>query len=264
MKFTLGLILMLSVQGCESGQNNNTMNSSLTKPVTEAALPDNNQNPQLHSVSVVEVIQVDNYSYLKVKEGASEMWMAVPRLDTKPGDTLYYESGMLMTNFESKELKRVFDKILFVDKISKDPLALTPKKDIAVIPPNNHGNIPDKNQTIPPTGSSKDSVKRQIKIELAKNGISVATLLKNPKAFEGKTVIVRGEITKYTSGVMGKNWVHIQDGTDYNGKFEIVITTAAELKDGETATFEGLITLNKDLGFGYFFEILMENAKVIK
>jgi hypothetical protein len=103
-----------------------------------------------------------------------------------------------------------------------------------------------------------------IKIEAPKNGVSIASILKNPKTYEGKSVIVKGKITKYTSGVMGKNWVHIQDGTEYNGKFEIVITTLAELKDGDTATFEGLITLNKDLGYGYFFEVLMEDAKAIK
>ena len=63
---------------------------------------------------------------------------------------------------------------------------------------------------------------------------------------------------------MGKNWVHIQDGTDYKGKFEIVITTSDESKAGATVTFEGKIVLNKDLGYGYFFEVLMEDAKIKK
>lgn len=260
MKFVLGLIFLLSVQACGSGQGNNTGNPSLKEGVTETSLMGN----QPHSVSVLEVIQVANYTYLRVKENDSEIWIAAPSLDTKPGDTLYYENGMLMSQFESKELKRIFDKILFVDKLSKNPAALLPQKDSVVVLPPNHVNITENKQPAPNTGSSKDSVKQSIKVDPVKNGITIADVLKNPKAYEGKTVIIRGKVTKYTAAVMGKNWVHIQDGSDYNGKFEMVITTLAELKDGETATFEGTITLNKDLGYGYFFEVLMENAKVIR
>lgn len=263
MKFILCLILMYSVQGCDSKQTNAATNSSVQEPSNDASLI-TNQKQEIHRVSVLEVIQVENYTYLRVKEGEKELWIAVPAIEVKPGEILYYASGMLMTKFESKELKRTFDNILFVDKISKDQTAFEPKKDTAVALPPNHVNISNSVQNTPAMGSSKDSIKQNIKIEPAKNGISIAELLKNPKAYEGKTIIVKGKVTKYIAGVMGKNWVHIQDGTDYKGKFELVITTSAELKDGETATFEGSITLNKDLGYGYFYEILLEDAKLIK
>ena len=263
MKFFLSLILLFSIQSCNSNQVSNKENTEVREPLRESSLS-NNQKQDVHKVSVLEIIQVANYTYLRVKKENNDFWIAAPALNVKPGDILYYQGGMLMTKFESKELKRTFDNILFVDKISKDQTAFEPKKDTAVALPPNHVNISNSVQNTPAMGSSKDSIKQNIKIEPAKNGISIAELLKNPKAYEGKTIIVKGKVTKYIADVMGKNWVHIQDGTDYKGKFELVITTSAELKDGETATFEGSITLNKDLGYGYFYDILLEDAKLIK
>jgi len=61
---------------------------------------------------------------------------------------------------------------------------------------------------------------------------------------------------------MGKNWIHIQDGTDYKGSFDLAITSAISVMVGDTLTFEGKITLDKDLGYGYFFDVLMEDAQV--
>ena len=261
MKFILAFILLFSIQGCNSNQSNNELSKSVKDPVAANSLT---ADQQLHIVSVLEVIQVENYTYLKVKEGTAEMWIAAPSIVTKPQDILYYERGMMMTDFESKELKRKFDKILFVDKISKDQKELLSNKNLAAIHESVKDSITKYTDASTKTNAPNLPAKQALKIEPPKSGVSIASILKNPKTYEGKTIVVKGKITKYTAGVMGKNWVHIQDGTDYNGKFEIVITTLAELKDGETATFEGMITLNKDLGYGYFFEVLMEDAKIIK
>ncbi|MCX6315108.1 MAG: GW dipeptide domain-containing protein [Sphingobacteriales bacterium] len=258
MKYIFIFLLMYSVQACSSKNNTST-----SEEASVNSAPVFNQQTDLHTVTVLEVIQVANYTYLRVKEGESELWMAVPTISAKAGDILYYKGGMLMTKFESKELKRTFDNILFVDKIATDKAVFEPKTDTVVSLPPNHMGMTNTAQT-PTMGSTKDSVKLNVKIEPAKNGISIGDLLKNPKAYEGKKIIVKGKVTKYTASVMGKNWVHIQDGTEFKGKFEIVITTTDELKDGDTATFEGTIILNKDLGYGYFFEVLMEDAKLIK
>lgn len=254
MKFLIGFILLFSIQGCKTDNSTSTGTSLSDAASSESLLLEKK------SITVLEVIQVANYTYLRGKEKQEEIWLAVPTIEAKPGDVLYYENGMLMTNFESKELKRTFERILFVDTISKSPDSLGQKNGVPA-----KYMSPDKATLAdPPKVSSNDSIKQKVNIEPVKNGVSIADILKNPKAFEGKSVIVKGKVTKYTAGVMGKNWVHIQDGTDYNNKFEIVITTINEVKDGDTATFEGVITLNKDLGYGYFFEVLMENAKVIK
>ncbi len=263
MKFIFVLILFSSLQGCGSSVNENKL-SNVTNENGSSSNGTTVQPNNLHTVTVLEVIQVVNYSYLRVKEGENEFWIAAPTIDVKPGVILYYEGGMQMIKFESKELKKTFDSILFVDKVSTNRENALVKKDSIITMPANHGAMDASTQPAPSMGSSKDTVKLNIAIEPAKNGISIATLLKNPKQYEGKLVIIKGKVTKYTAGVMGKNWIHLQDGTKFNEKFEIVITTSAEVKDGETVTFEGPITLNKDLGYGYFFEVLMEDGKLIK
>jgi hypothetical protein len=63
---------------------------------------------------------------------------------------------------------------------------------------------------------------------------------------------------------MEKNWVHIQDGTDYEGEFDLTITTSRSVSVGDTVTFEGTIALEKDFGYGYFYNILMEEGDLIK
>ena len=62
---------------------------------------------------------------------------------------------------------------------------------------------------------------------------------------------------------MGKNWVHIQDGTEFGGGFDITITTDKPASVGETVTFEGKIALDKDFGYGYFYSVLMEEGKPV-
>lgn len=240
------------------------MNNNAADNLTAPGLDREMGQDSVHAVTVLELINVSNYTYLRVKEGGNEYWLAAPSIETQAGEMLYYEGGMMMTAFESKELNRTFDRILFVGRVVKDRAALAPAKDSVALPPNHVPITQGAPVEAAPTGSAKDTVKQQVRVAPAPNGISIGTLLKNPGAYDGKTVILRGKITKYTAAVMGKNWVHIQDGTDFNGKFDMVITTLATLVSGETATFEGKITLNKDLGYGYFFEVLMEDAKVLK
>lgn len=259
MKSLLLLSLATALFACQSGQNSANSAALSNDPSKLVSA----ENP-IHEIIVLEVIQVENYTYFRAKENGTEVWVATPTMQAAVGDTLYYQNGMMMSKFESRELKRTFEKILFVDKISKTKdQPLTKTETVPVLPPD-HAPVTATQPETPTMGTTKDTVKQKINITPVKNGVTIAEILKNPSAFNGKTVIIKGKITKYTAGVMGKNWIHIQDGTEFNGKFDIVITTLAELKDGDTVTFEGPISLNKDLGYGYFFEVLMEDAKLVK
>jgi len=61
---------------------------------------------------------------------------------------------------------------------------------------------------------------------------------------------------------MDKNWIHLQDGTEHDGKFDLTVTSDITADTGEVYTFEGTIALDKDFGFGYFYEIIMEDAVI--
>jgi hypothetical protein len=62
---------------------------------------------------------------------------------------------------------------------------------------------------------------------------------------------------------MGKNWVHLQDGTSNNGAFDLTITTQALPKVNDEVTFKGTVTLEKDFGAGYYYDVIMEDAELV-
>jgi hypothetical protein len=105
--------------------------------------------------------------------------------------------------------------------------------------------------------------KLNIVIEPCKDCITISNLLNNKKSFTGKIIRVKGRVTKFNPEIMGKNWVHIQDGSEFNGGFDLTITTDQRVSIGDTLIFEGKIALDKDFGYGYFYNVLMELGKPV-
>lgn len=200
---------------------------------------------------VSEVIQASGYTYLKVKESSEEKWMAVTKQDVQAGDVLYYDEAMPMTNFHSKDLDRTFDKIYFVNQISKTPIMNHPAAGI-----NGMGNIKSSDHA----GKIETGKKNNILLEKTAQEITIAQIYENKDNFSGKEIEIRGIVVKVNKGIMGKNWIHIQDGTESNGKFDLTITTQEFAEVNDEVTFKGKIAVNKDFGSGYYYELIMEDA----
>ena len=205
-----------------------------------------NLAPNVHQVTAQEVIQSSNYTYLRVTEDSKETWIAISRREAEVGKTYYYEPNIEMNDFVSKELKRTFKSIFFVDKFSDQPIL-----NVKANPANTS------------KGNQPAVAKPGIKVEPIEGGITIAELYAKKDTYAGKTVKIRGEVVKYNAEIMGKNWVHLQDGTNSNGSFDITVTTNDVTKIGDVVTFEGSVTLKKDFGAGYYYEILIENAKIL-
>jgi len=201
----------------------------------------------LHIVTVNEVLQAGEYTYLNVSEKRSKAWLAVPSIQVSKGDRISYTGGLEMTDFFSKELKRTFPKVLLLENVNTEK-----------IPGKKEGMILSSN------GIGVKTEKIDVSLEPGEGCISIAKLLESKSGFSGKTVRVKGKIIKFNPAILGKNWIHVQDGTQFNGIFDLTITTDALLAIGDTATFEGKVTLKKDFGYGYFYEVLMEDGKLIK
>lgn len=196
-----------------------------------------------HKVEVKEVIQATSYTYLRVDEKGLEYWMAVGKTEIKEGATLYYEEGLEMLNFESKDLNRTFDKIYFVQNISDE-----------VIKPN-QPSVMGQTKPQKPTLDKLD-----INVEPVEGGISISNLYKNKTNLEGQTVTVRGKVVKVNASIMNRNWIHLQDGTGDSTTFDLTITSVDIPKVGEIATYKGVVGLDKDFTMGYFYELLLEEA----
>ena len=107
------------------------------------------------------------------------------------------------------------------------------------------------------------SEKINIDIEPCEGCITIADLLSGKKSYSGKVVKIKGKVTKFNPAIMEKNWVHIQDGTDFRNEFDITVTTNVFVTVGDTITFEGKIALDQDFGYGYVYKVLMEDGKPV-
>jgi hypothetical protein len=202
--------------------------------------------PNVHKVEVEEVIQTNNYTYLRVSEDGTENWLAITRREVKEGGEYYYEPGMEMSNFVSKELKRTFPSIWFVDNFSDQPIL----KKI---------NVADS------MGGKREAIRNEsIKIEKVSGSYSIAELYSQRESLAGKTVKIKAQVVKFSPDIMKTNWVHIQDGTGSDGAFDLAVTTDETVNPGDVAIFEGTLSVKKDFGAGYFYEVIIEKAKVLK
>lgn len=191
----------------------------------------------IHTVVVQEVIQTSGYTYLRTKEGEKEIWIAIVKIPAIVGQTYTYDDAAPIKDFTSKELKRTFPEVFFIGKLT---LATENKTTL------------EKNK--------KNTSKKPTKIVDA----SIAKLYENKKSFAGKAVRIKGKVTKRTPNIMGRTWIHIEDGTSFSGKFDITATTEQEVKVGDNISIEGEITIDKDFGSGYFFELIMEDANILQ
>lgn len=99
-------------------------------------------------------------------------------------------------------------------------------------------------------------------IALPGDGKRIESLYAEKQALAGQEVVVRGKVTKFTRGVMGKNWIHIMDGTGGEGTNDVTVTTDAEAQLGDVVLVRGVLSLDQDFGFGYAYDILIEDAHV--
>jgi hypothetical protein len=107
-----------------------------------------------------------------------------------------------------------------------------------------------------------------IKVEKASGseGKTVAELFAQRAALKGKTVAVRGKVVKFLPEIMGKNWVHIRDGSgSAKGKDnDLTVTTKEKVAVGDVVVVRGTLQSDKDIGAGYEFPAIIEDAKLSK
>jgi hypothetical protein len=222
----LSAALLLTFTSCEKEKE---------APQTTTAQPTG-----MRAVKVLETMDASNYTYMKVDENGKTLWIAATQMDVKEGETLYFSKSMEMKNFNSETLNRTFESILFVDDLSKQP------------------GTPKTKQPHPVPMTEKE----EIKVEKPKDGYSIGEVFGSMNKISGKNIKVKGKIVKYNPGIMGTNWIHIQDGTAHNEDFDLLITSDTEVQVGQIITAQGKLITNKDFGSGYKYKALVENAKI--
>jgi hypothetical protein len=108
--------------------------------------------------------------------------------------------------------------------------------------------------------------KKDIHIQPAsgENAITIEAAYRDAKKLDGKQVVLRAQVVKITKNILGKNWLHCQDGTGSADKhnFDITVTTSAAPEPGSTILIKGTLHKDRDIGAGYFYPVIIEDANV--
>jgi len=196
-----------------------------------------------HIAKVIDKIPAKGYTYLQVTENKEDFWIAVPTMEIEIGETVYFSKFMVMEDFKSDNIDKSFDEILFVEDARKSQ-------------------TPDEMKKIHSGVLSGE--KQEIKIEPLSGGKTIQQIYSDKSSLNGELVKVKGIVVKFNKQIMKRNWIHIQDGTGSENEFDLVITSDQEVQVGDIIKAEGKVVVDKDFGAGYFFPVLIEDAKIEK
>lgn len=93
---------------------------------------------------------------------------------------------------------------------------------------------------------------------------TVASLVQNKESLAGKTVTARGKVVKVNNGIMGRNFVHVQDGSGdaAAGTNNLIVTSKQTAKVGDQVSVSGVVVVNRDFGAGYSYPLLIEDSSI--
>jgi hypothetical protein len=217
-------------------------------------------NPNF-SGKVIETMNTAGYTYVLLDTGTQKIWVAAIEFAVKKGDTVAVTGGMPMSNYHSKTLDRDFDLVYFAADVQVNGQ----KKPEATELPAGHPPIAAPKSNLPtghPPLNGETTIEKTTPIQKAVNGQTIAEIHADKAKFKGKPILVRGEVVKYNAGILGKNWLHIRDGTGKPGTDSLVITTDSSVKVGNTVLVHGNLSVDRDFGGGYKYGVIVENAKV--
>jgi len=200
---------------------------------------------------LLERIDAGSYSYLRVAAPAGEVWAAVPVTDLAVGAPVTVEQPIWMQDFEGKAIGRKFPRIAFGTLSGAAPSR--PAAAAATLP---------STFVHPPREGGADPGKIEVARLAGPSGQTVEQVFARRASLSGKQIGVRGKVVKVTSGVMGRNWVHLRDGTGSSGSDDLLVTTTDECKVGDVVTARGTARTDQDFGAGYKYPVLIEGARL--
>jgi len=255
------------------GKQQTTTQMTQTKPAQQAAI--STVTPSLppghpaiepmkqHSVSmpalppsgakftgpILETMNAAGYTYMRLGTPQGEVWTAVRETNVKKGATVTVEAQMIAEKFQSNALHRTFDKLVM------GMLADAPSREATASPMSSAA----KHMT------SAANI-GDVNVEKADGGKTIAETWAMRNELKDKPVTIRGKVVKFLGGIMGKNWMHLRDGSGSRaeGNDDITVTTQEVAKVGDVVTITGTVHIDQDFGAGYVYPVIVEDAKLRK
>jgi hypothetical protein len=266
-RLSVVMLAVLAVAGCKKDQ---------PVPPQQAAVPGQAEQAAAQEVKgkLVEKLEAPPYTYLKLQTAQGEAWAAVPKADVAAGSEVTIAGAVPMQNWESKTLARKWDLVYFGTLAG-------PGAQAAAMPPAMGGGMPAGMGGAPanaPAGPENMAAAHaaaaagpqdagDVKVPKA-SGAEARTVSEawtQRTALKEKPVAIRGKVVKFNQGIMGKNWVHLRDGSGTAGKDnDITVTTGDVVAVGDVVVAKGTLRVDKDFGAGYAYPVILEDAKLTK
>lgn len=198
--------------------------------------------------TVISTMDASNYTYVEVDTGQDRVWAAGPKTSVVVGETVSLSGSMPMPNFHSESLDRTFDRLYFVSAIRRRSQ------------PSGTG----ASDSAPHAGKTQPPPEMDIKgIARAENGHTIAEVFEGRADLAGQEIAVRGVVVKVNAQILGRNWLHLQDGTvGPDGETNLIVTSSETAAVGSTVLVRGTLATDRDLGHGYHYDALIEEASV--
>lgn len=279
------LFVSVLITGCEGQMpDKKTETAKPNNKIAEPAKPAEkavSSEPTLTG-KIKETMNSAGYTYVLLEKDGVQTWAALPETQVQTGQEITIYAGMEMKNFKSNTLNRTFDSIIFSSGIADAAHGTAPGSATSSA----SGATPDsKMPAASAEGQKMEKTPEQMVMEAhssakridplkflgekidkapGENSYVIADMHAKAKELAGKTVQVKGKVTKVSTGIMGKNWVHMQDGSGSQDaqNFDMTVTTQAQPKEGDVVTFEGVLAADKDFGAGYRYDVIIEDAKL--
>ena len=187
---------------------------------------------------VVETMETSSYTYVRLEAEGETIWAAAPRTPVAVGDRVLLPSAVPMHDFFSPTFDRTFE-VLYMAPMLHVPKPGRQAGDRAV-------------------------AKSSVAVERVPEAVTVAEMWTRRNELAGRIVTLSAVVVKKTDGVMGRNWIHLRDGTaDAEGHDEVTSTTREILEVGDTLTLRGKLFVDRDFGYGYVYPVLIEADGVV-
>ncbi len=249
-RLSVVLLVALAVAGCKKKE-------AQPQQTAVGAVPEGAAAAVLKG-QVLERLDAPPYSYLRLKTGQGETWAAVPKSDVTKGAEVTVSGAIPMNGFESKTLKRKFDVVYFgtigapagaqppPGAGQPNPAGMAAQHAAAAAGPSDVGSVKV------PKASGTDAR-------------TIAEIYAQRSALKEKSVTIRGKVVKFNEGIMGRNWVHVRDGSGTAGKDnDLTVTTSDRTEVGSVILVKGTVRVDKDFGAGYAYPVIVEDAKFSK
>jgi hypothetical protein len=200
--------------------------------------------------TVAEAVSAGGYVYIKIEE--QDKWLAANAFEVSVGDKVQYGDAMEMNNFHSKALDRTFDSILFVSQagLVNDGGNTGQAEGVT-----GHGGelkpYPKSASALPPAAGE---------IESLQGGKTIAAVFEQSAGLKGETISLRAKVIKVNQKIMGKNWITLQDGTGSEPGQKLLATSQEIVAPGAVVVATGVVKTDVDLGYGYEYKVLLEEA----